>query len=123
MKYKASTEGYSDSVDRRSDALIKGIQKTIENPFGDGMYSAKEENTGVNLIANIGSIGIIGFLLQIILMSGFRFSFDKIFKLRFIILSPVFITILLAQSIATTPYMYILIFIRPLAIPEKNEVN
>ena len=93
--------------------MIKRIKKASKNPFGAGMYSAKTENTGVNLIANIGSIGVIGFLLQVMLMSGFRFSIDRIFKIRLLILSPVLLTILLAQSIATTPFMYILIFIRP----------
>tara|TARA_B100000989_G_scaffold297973_1_gene285511 strand:- start:1816 stop:3012 length:1197 start_codon:yes stop_codon:yes gene_type:complete len=116
LSYKANTEGYSDSVDRRSDALILGLKKTINKPFGEGMYSAKTENTGVNLIANIGSIGVIGFLLQIVLMSGFRFSFDRLFRRRFLILSPVFLTLLLAQSIAATPFVYSLIFVRP---PEK----
>lgn len=113
LSYKASTEGFSESVDRRSYSLIEGLKKASKNPFGAGMYSAKTENTGVNLIANIGSIGVIGFLLQVMLMSGFRFSIDRIFKIRLLILSPVLLTILLAQSIATTPFMYILIFIRP----------
>lgn len=98
------------SINDRTQAAFNGIYRLAENPFGNGPFSSREANQDINLIAAAGSIGLLGFLLQTILLSGFRGTFNLA---RIGACMPLLITALTSQPIATAAVMYVLLMVWP----------
>lgn len=101
------------SITERADAISKGLMRVAENPLGYGPFSSREANQDITLLAAIGSIGLLGFLLQVILLSGFRGELSRTTLERMGACAPILVTALFSQPIAGAAMMYVLIMIRP----------
>ncbi|RQZ24297.1 hypothetical protein DIE16_35350 [Burkholderia sp. Bp9090] len=110
---------HSTSVTDRSYAISRGIDAIVTDPLGTGVYSEKVAGYGICLIASIASIGLIGFLIQFILLAGFRPG-ERFFGPKVITCFPLFMTALLSQPIAGAGMTYILAMV---AIPAVAGVS
>lgn len=103
---KGST--HSTTISDRYIAAIEGVEEVASNPVGNGIFRNTKINSGINLIASMGSIGLMGFFLQFMIVSGWRFRFKGAWSKRIIACSPLLITALFSQPIAGAPMIYVL---------------
>ncbi|WP_410833204.1 hypothetical protein [Paraburkholderia sp. SIMBA_030] len=102
------SDSHSTSVSDRSDAIWHGIAAITTDPVGAGVYNLHSmQNSGICLLAAIASIGIIGFAIQCVILSGIRPG-GKLINPKVIVCFPIFITALLSQPIAGAGMSYIL---------------
>jgi hypothetical protein len=77
-------------------------------PLGVGLFSGKERNDGISLLAQIGMIGLFGFACQVVMLSAWRpgtkANWSKIGAC-----APLLITALFAQPIAGAPTIYVIL--------------
>ncbi|ABO59413.1 MULTISPECIES: hypothetical protein [Burkholderia] len=111
---------HSASVTERSEAISRGIDSIMTDGFGTGVYSGTRAGNAICLIASISSIGIIGFLIQSILISGARPG-DRIFGKKVITCFPLFVTALISQPIAGAGMTYILAMVVVPSIVEQRQ--
>lgn len=104
----AKQDTHGTSITDRTGAMSNVLDTLTEYPFGSGLFSGQEANTGINLVAAIGQIGIVGFLLQVFMLSGWRLRRGKAAALKLLICSPLLVTALISQPIAGSPIMYVL---------------
>ena len=104
-------ETHGTSITERTTAILEGMRRVADNPLGTGLYSAEptSKRTDIGLLAAIGSLGVIGFLLQVILLSGVRGSMDASTRQRLIACTPVLLTALFSQPIAGEAMLYVLV--------------
>ena len=99
---------HSASITDRASATENGLTTVAENPFGFGPVTDQANFSQVNLIAALGSVGIVGFLLQIIIIGGWRFQLNKAQALKMAACFPLLLTALFSQPLAGAPGIYIL---------------
>jgi hypothetical protein len=100
-------ETHGASVDDRSFAIRNGLQAAASDPLGAGMFSPARKNDGICLLAAVGSIGVLGVLLQAVVLSGLRPG-GPLLGRRAVVCFPLFVTALLSQPIAGQGLTYIL---------------
>lgn len=113
LEAKREDTAFSASVNDRSGALNRGLERASVNPFGDGPFSGTVANDQITLISSLGSIGVIGFLLQVILISGLRPSSRFELSARMAACLPILLTALFSQPIHGLPLIYVLLMVRP----------
>jgi hypothetical protein len=104
-------ETHATSITDRTIATERGLDAFAENPLGDGLARSREENDGITLLAGIGSIGLLGFLLQVMVLSGFRLQFSRNELLRIGCCAPILVTALFSQPIYGAAMMYVLVMV------------
>jgi hypothetical protein len=92
LKDKAQTHGAS--LSDRAGSIERGVANFTANPLGFGLFSGKEENDGISLLAQMGMIGLFGFACQVAILSA---------------CSPLLITALVSQPIAGAPTIYVIL--------------
>lgn len=105
---EAKQDTHGASVTDRTLAMSNVWSVLGQHPFGSGLFSGREANTGINLVAATGQIGIVGFFLQFFMLSGWRQQRGRMGRLKLLICAPLLITALISQPIAGSPMMYIL---------------
>ena len=105
----SKTETHSDSVSDRQEAVERGLSLVLENPMGLGLGGVKAKNASINLIAALGSIGVVGFVLQVIILSGIGGGGRA--KLRVIAFLPLVLTALFSQPLIGAPAVYVLLLV------------
>jgi hypothetical protein len=81
--------------------------------WGDGLYSIyAQENSSINALKAIESIGVIGFVLYCFIFTGLCILGTKKHGIKvFLSILPLFITSIFAQPLIDAPFIYILLFI------------
>ncbi|VXB78659.1 conserved membrane hypothetical protein [Burkholderia sp. 8Y] len=106
LKDKARTHG--ESISDRSRSIDRGLANFAMRPLGVGLFSGKEQNDGISLLAQIGMIGLFGFACQVVMLSAWRpgtkANWSKIGAC-----APLLITALFAQPIAGAPTIYVIL--------------
>jgi len=103
--YAEKEKTHGESFSERSHSMSNGIEATSNNPLGYGVEIFRTQNSGINMIAAMGSTGVPGFLLQAFILSGI--SRQKSWH-RVAIFFPILITALFAQPLIGSPLIYIL---------------
>lgn len=109
---------HAKSVDDRTNAITMGTDEFEHHPLGTGPYSDPTPNSGINLIASIGQIGLIGVLLQVIILSGIRGIQFQYQRRRIIACMPLLLTALVSEPLAGQAMIYILAM---LSLPKTEE--
>ena len=106
IEAKSNTHGVS--IDDRSDNMFSATESL--NFFGNGMYSANEKHSGINLIAMLDEIGLFAFIVIVLLyFSPLLFKKqDNLFY--FISFIPIALTSILAQPLLDAPLVYLFLF-------------
>ena len=106
MQAKSNTHG--GSLDDRSVNMFSAAENW--NFFGNGMYSAIEKHSGINLISMLDEIGLLAFFLVVLLyFSPLVFKKqDNLFY--FISFVPIALTSILAQPLLDAPLVYLFLF-------------
>jgi hypothetical protein len=112
---KLSTHG--SSVTDRSTAIQNGMSSMISNPLGSGIFSPAVKNEGICLLASVATIGVVGALIQLIILSGWRPITSAVSR-RMIVCFPLLVTALLSQPIAGDAMTYLLAMVM-VPIPEQ----
>lgn len=102
---KLDTHG--TSLTDRSAAISQGLEQAGDNPFGYGMYGSTGDNAGICLLSSLGALGVLGFLCQVVILSGWRPGITPSWK-KMAACLPILITALVSQPIAGEPVTYIL---------------
>jgi hypothetical protein len=102
---KLSTHG--SSVTDRSEAIQNGLASMITNPLGSGIFSPAVKNEGICLLASVATIGLVGALIQLIILSGWR-PITSRFNRRMVVCFPLLVTALVSQPIAGDAMTYLL---------------
>lgn len=123
MVAKRDDLAFSASFDERNDALLRGVERFSENPFGYGPFSGTQSNDGITLLTSIGAIGAIGFLIQVLLLSGLRAAPRFQLSTRVAACLPILLTALFSQPIYGAPLIYVLLMIRPEGSVQKMHEN
>jgi hypothetical protein len=98
---KIDTDSYQD----RSLQTDLGLHAFYTNPLGYGAYS-ENFGAGINLIANLGSIGVFGALLVLVnLLLAILGSRNKLEKALFV--APLFFTSLISQPLLDAALVYL----------------
>lgn len=99
---------HGESIKERGGAATQGLQAFFDNPFGIGYLSNVNNSMGnINIVASLGQIGIIGFVLILIMFSYPLFIVNMKQRLNYLtIFSPVFLTAIFAQPIYDSPATY-----------------
>ena len=105
LEDKAVTHG--SSLSDRSMSIERGLEDVRRNPFGNGLYSSLGRNDGICLLAELGMIGLFGFICKVLLLSGFRLGPGRDWK-KIAACAPLLITALVSQPIAGAPMMYVI---------------
>ena len=100
-------ETHGSSVSDRSNAMRKGISSLGTDPLGAGMFSSGQHNDGICLIASVSSIGLVGGLLQALILSGWRPGATSAFA-GLSVCFPLFATALFSQPIVGDGMTYLL---------------
>lgn len=102
---------HSTSITDRSNMMLRGIEKFIQNPIGQGMYSDLGiSNVNINFIATMYTIGIIGVILFISIFLIPAIKRNNINNKRYIYcILPLFISIMISQPLIDAPMLYILL--------------
>lgn len=116
---ESKQETHSTSITDRTGAMNNAWGTLAEHPFGNGLFSGIEANAGINLVAASGQIGIIGFLLQAFMLSGWRLQRGRAARLKLLICAPLLITALISQPIAGSPMMYVLPMVALVLLPRQ----
>ena len=106
IEAKSNTHG--GSLDDRSVNMFYATENW--NFFGNGMYSAIEKHSGINLISMLDEIGLLAFFLVVLLyFSPLVFKKqDNLFY--FISFVPIALTSILAQPLLDAPLVYLFLF-------------
>lgn len=102
---------HSTSITDRTDATINGLRYLAENPLGIGLYNElgfEAANSGINLLANSYTIGVIGLVLVFLVFITPMFTY-KLKKGYIVSVFPIFITMLLSQPILDAPMVYLIL--------------
>jgi hypothetical protein len=105
LEDKAVTHGAS--LSDRSTSIERGLEDARRNPFGNGLYSSLGKNDGICLLAELGMIGLFGFVCKVLLLSGLRLGPGRDWK-KVAACAPLLITALVSQPIAGAPMMYVI---------------
>ncbi|MFK4443499.1 energy-converting hydrogenase Eha subunit C [Caballeronia udeis] len=105
LEDKAVTHG--SSLSDRSMSIERGLEDVRRNPLGNGLYSSLGRNDGICLLAELGMIGLFGFICKVLLLSGFRLGPGRDWK-KIAACAPLLITALVSQPIAGAPMMYVI---------------
>jgi hypothetical protein len=105
LQDKAVTHG--SSLSDRSMSIERGLEDVRRNPLGNGLYSSLGKNDGICLLAELGMIGLFGFLCKVLLLSGIRLGPGRDWK-KVAACAPLLITALVSQPIAGAPMMYVI---------------
>lgn len=99
---------HSSSITERGDAVSSGLARFLDNPFGVGYLSNIDNTMGnINMLASIGQVGIIGFILTLLLFTYPVINTNKEYRLYSIMLTtPIFLTALFSQPLYDTPGTY-----------------
>ncbi|WP_157786903.1 hypothetical protein [Pseudomonas psychrophila] len=116
----AKQDTHGTSVTDRTEAMSNGLNALGDYPLGSGLFSGLEANAGITLVAAIGQIGIFGFLLQVLMLSGWRWKINRSALLKMLICAPLLITALISQPIAGSTIMYVLPMVFLVSYSEKN---
>lgn len=84
--------------------MDEGLQAFYEHPFGSGLYPTGQP--GINLVASLGSIGIIGLILFIYLIVVAGINSPRPLR-KLIYISPFVITAVTSQPLLDAPLMFI----------------
>lgn len=115
---------HGGSVDARSYAMISAGQSITEAPLGRGLFRENEaEDANINLVAAISSIGIIGFVLQVLMISGFRGKLDELAVLRISCCTPLLLTAIFSQPIFSSPFVLVMAFVNFFGLPDKSSIK
>lgn len=104
----AKQDTHGTSITDRTEAVSNVVETLAKYPFGSGLFSGQQANSGINLIAAIGQLGVIGFMLQVFMLSGWRVRRGRANAIKLLICLPLLITALVSQPIAGSPMMYVL---------------
>jgi hypothetical protein len=104
---------HATSISDRTQAMSGAVERVGDNVFGNGPFSGKEANEAITLISSVGGIGIVGFLLQVLLLSGVRGPLTKDTRRRLGACTPLLLTALFSQPIAGAAMMYVLVMVWP----------
>ena len=106
IEAKSNTHG--GSIDDRSENMFFATENL--NFFGNGMYSADEDHSGINLISMLDEIGLFAFIFIVLLyFSPLLFKKqDNLFY--FISFVPIALTSILAQPLIDAPLVYLFLF-------------
>lgn len=98
---------HSTSISDRTEAMLNGVNSLWINPLGYGLFGNASQNSGINMIAALGSIGVVGFILQFFILSGYRFNlnYSSICRIGFCV--PIVVTSVFSQPIYGAPMVYI----------------
>jgi hypothetical protein len=103
---KAVTHG--TSLSDREASIHRALETVQHNPFGYGLFTGKEDNDGICLLAQLGMIGLFGFSCQVLIMSGFRPGQARNWR-KVAACAPLVITALVSQPIAGAPMSYVIV--------------
>lgn len=103
----SKSETHSDSVSDRQEAVERGLSVVLENPLGLGLGGVKAKNASVNLIAALGSIGVVGFFVQLLILSGIGGGGSA--RQRVVAFLPLVLTALFSQPLIGAPAVYVLL--------------
>ncbi|MGV2292578.1 hypothetical protein AAHK20_27980 [Trinickia sp. YCB016] len=117
---KLDTHG--TSVTDRSDAMSRGAAAILSDPLGTGLFSEKESGDSICLIAAIAAIGVVGFLIQFALLSGYRPG-AKINNPQAILCFPLMMTALVSQPIAGSGMTYVLVMASVPALVHRRKAE
>lgn len=101
---------HTESISDRRQAVDQSIDSLVENPIGNGPFpgATSNEHAGINLLAQAGHLGLLGFVLQITLIVGWRGRLDRHELLRVSCCMPIAITALVAQPLTGAPLVYLM---------------
>ncbi|MEA3103447.1 hypothetical protein [Caballeronia mineralivorans] len=105
LEDKAVTHG--SSLSDRSRSIERALEDVRRNPLGNGLYSSLGTNDGICLLAELGMIGLFGFVCKVLLLSGLRLGPGRDWK-KVAACAPLLITALVSQPIAGAPMMYVI---------------
>ena len=111
--YKYNDVYFNVSITERSDAFVRGVYSFMNNPFGYGPFSGDTANDQITLLSSLGAIGFAGFMIQVILLSGFRPGPAQHLKQRMAACLPILLTALFSQPIYALPFIYVLVMFSP----------
>lgn len=118
IKDKARTHG--ESISDRERSVDRALANFAARPLGVGLFSGKEANDGISLLAQIGMIGLFGFACQVVMLSawrpGTRPNWPKIGAC-----APLLITALFAQPIAGAPTVYVILLAYLPSLRQQSE--
>ena len=114
---------HSTSITDRTEAMGNVWGVLSEHPLGSGLFNGQQANSGITLIAATGQLGIIGFLLQVFMLSGWRVQRGRAELLKIMMCAPLLITALISQPIAGSPIMYVLPMISMISPSRKKLEN
>jgi hypothetical protein len=109
LAYKNET--HASSISDRTDAMREGVEGLLDNVVGTGIFSDDRQSANINMIAAAGSLGLIAFIVQVLILSGWRFRWNSVNRNRVVICFPLLITALFSQPIAAAPMMYVLVMV------------
>jgi hypothetical protein len=105
---RAKSAAMPRSITDRVESTRYGLDMLAHHPLGVGIYDASPPMAGINLIASIFFIGVIGFVL--VLLTWFAPALAAPDPRRYLIAAmPLFLTSLLAQPLLDAPLMYIML--------------
>jgi hypothetical protein len=115
LKDKAVTHG--TSLSDRSESIERGLEDVGRNPFGYGLYSSLGTNDGICLLAQMGMMGLFGFMCQVLMLSGWRPGPARNWK-KVAACTPLLITAMVSQPLAGAPMMYVIgmVFVPPMLL-------
>lgn len=118
---KMDTHG--TSVTDRSDAIHRGVSAIVTDPLGAGLFDrAAKLGDGICLLAAITSLGVIGFILQIVILSGVRPG-TKLINPKVVVCFPLFVTAVFSQPIAGSGMTYVLTMVAVPTIVRRGRVT
>lgn len=102
---------HGGSFDYRFSRITLAIDSLSEAPiFGLGYFNVIESVSGTNLIASISGIGLFGFFLVLLIFTIPAIQLRNDARWRYIsAISPIFITLLIAQPIYNAPFTLLLL--------------
>lgn len=106
IEAKSNTHG--GSLDDRSVNMFYATENW--NFFGNGMYSAIENHTGINLISMLDEIGLLAFFLVIFLYFSPLVIKKQDNLFYFISFVPIALTSITAQPLLDAPLVYLFLF-------------
>ncbi len=118
LQEKLLTHG--TSISDRSVAIAHGLRAVAGNPFGYGLFSTNEANSAICLVASLGMLGLIGFTIQCLILSGWRPG-SRAGLAKVVACAPILVTALISQPIAGAPMTYVIAMVSvPSAIASRR---
>jgi hypothetical protein len=104
-------EVYSVSLTARLYSTVQGLSLALEHPFGVGLYDVLVDDSGINLLAVAGQIGVVGFLLVIAVFVAPLLTNTNPAAYG-IAMFPIFVTSLVSQPLLDAPLVYVMLLAR-----------